>query len=292
MLLNHHLIFRIFPRPFTLFSQEYTMSFIPTPRDVQASSFNNGNDQYIIVNGRRIFCGNGVSGRDITSAAGNPSKRRVVKIASGHVQKIDPFHHYSPEELRDKNGRPVKIKTMPERTKGGLLDFFGNASPASREPNPAPRPSAPQTPFSGRRSEFSRRLILDQINDVARNVFKAPVQFDNGGDWVVFPSFRLPGNWSVPTTPLMILFPTDYPVLPPIGFYLPDTLPSPNGHKYAQAYHSASAAPLMRGWHWYCCYVQDGAWQPAPMNARNGWRDGDNLYTYLTLVSEALASSD
>ncbi len=278
--------------PFTLFSQENTMSYIPSPREVQAPSSVNScsRDQYIIVNGRRIACDRGVFGHDITSAAGNPRKRRVVRIAAGQVQKIDPFHYYSPEELRDKNGRPVKIKTMPERTKGGFFDFLGNQVTATREP--APRPAAGQDLFSGRRTEFSRRLILDQIDDVTRNIFKAPSRFDNNGDWVVFPSFRLPGNWSVPVTPLMILFPTDYPALPPIGFYLPDTLPSPNGHKFARAYHSASEAPLMRGWHWYCCYVQDGAWQPAPMNARNGWRDGDNLYTYLTLVSEALASGD
>ena len=256
------------------------MSCIPNSHSFDQPPFSSVNryarEQYIIVNGRRIACGNGISGFDIAAAAGNPRKRRVVKIAAGQVQKIDASHYYSPEELMDRNGRPVKISTMPERTKGGFIPGSVNT----------------QNPFSGFRSAFSRHLILDQIDDVARNFFKAPLRFDENADWVVFPTFRLPGNWSVPTAPLMILFPTDYPAVPPIGFYLPDTLPSPNGHKFSRVYHSASDAPLLRGWHWYCCNVDDGAWQPAPMNARNGWRDGDNLYTYITLINEVLASSD
>lgn len=263
-------------------------------------------DNYVIINGRRISCDSGISGQDITNMAGNTSGRRVVKVSGGWVEKIEPSRWYRPEDLKDRNGNPVKIKTMPERTKGGFFDFFSGSQPSARVVTPAPNPQprgvpapqaravrAPQGMFGGVRSDYSRALIREQVIDVARNYCKSPVTFDeDNADWVVFPQFRLPRGWSQPTTALMIMFPRDYPVLPPIGFYLPEDLPSPHGHLYGNAYHNASAAPLKEGWHWYCCYVSDGAWQPAPMNARKGWRDGDNLWTYLTLVNEVLSSND
>lgn len=243
-----------------------------------------GNEDFVIINGRRVACSAGISGQEIINQTGNSYGRRVVKVSGGYVQKIDPRRHYAPHELKDKNGRPVKIKTMPERTKGG---FFNSLASLCQ------RQAAPQGIFEGRRTPMSHNLITEQVIDVARNYFKSPVSFDEeNANWVVFPQFRLPRDWSQPTTPLLINFPRDYPSLPPIGFYLPDSLPSPHGHKYSQAYHDASSAPLLQGWDWYCCYVSPGGWQPAPLNSRNGWRDGDSLWTYITLINEALASND
>lgn len=271
------------------------MSHIPSPHMVesfgngQRSFFEDDNEGFIIVNGRRIRYGNGISGRKIMEMAGNDRGRRVVKVSGGCVKKIEPQHYYTPEELIDKHGRSVKITTMPERTKGGLFDFLSSVL------GQAPQESAPSQLgiFGGQRSEISRQIITEQVIDLAENYFKHPVVFDEKtADYVIFPKFRLPRNWSQPTTPLLIMFPRDYPVLPPIGFYLPDTLPSPHGHKYSEAYHSASSAPLQEGWHWYCCYVEDGSWRPAPLHAPKSQRKGDNLWTYLTLINEVLASND
>lgn len=246
-------------------------------------------EDFVIINGRRVACGAGLSRQEIINQIGNSYGRRVVKVSGGYVQKIDPRRHYAPHELKDKYGRPVKIKTMPERTKGGFFDFIG----LGQRPQAQAPISTPQGIFEGRRTPTSRQIITEQVIDVARNYFKSPVSFDEeNANWVVFPQFRLPRGWSQATTPLLINFPRDYPALPPIGFYLPSNLPSPHGHKFGRTYHNASSAPLLKEWDWYCCYITPGGWQPAPLNSRNGWRDGDSLWTYLTLINEVLASND
>jgi hypothetical protein len=179
-------------------------------------------------------------------------------------KQIDPSQRYSKDELIDKKGKPVKISTIPDRSKGS---------------------------FDGSRDHLSKNIVTEQVFDVATNLFKDGVDFDeDNADWMVVPKFYLPPNWRsiARTTPLMVLFPTEYPEMPPIGFYLKDTLPSPNGHVYKNAYHEASAAPIQKGWNWYCCYIAPGAWRPA----RNNWRRGDSLWTYFTLINEVLASAD
>ncbi len=122
---------------------------------------------------------------------------------------------------------------------------------------------------------------------------RQPIEFDDeNADWVVIPNFPLPHNWSRSSTALMILFPTDYPAVPPIGFYLPHKLRSPHGHKFDFAHDGAADAPLQEGWDWYCCTVNKGAWRPAPPRARGGWRRGDNLFDYITLIKEVLGSDE
>lgn len=104
--------------------------------------------------------------------------------------------------------------------------------------------------------------------------------------WMVVPHYRLPKRWHhiAVETPLMIVFPDDYPLLPPIGFYMrADIQGSLDGHFFDSAYHEAWKEPLEHGWKWYCVYIHAGAWRPA-----RDWRHGDNLFTYFQLVGEAL----
>lgn len=224
----------------------------------------NQQGNYVIINGRRIPVSGSMSGRDLTRAAGEVDGRRVVKVGRGlDVEHIDPNRSYSAAELRGKDGRPAKIVSMPDRTKGGL--------------------------FEGRRSALSKTLITEQVYDVALNFAKGGVEFDEqDANWLVFPKFFMPKAWGVPTAPVLLLFPTDYPTLPPIGFYLPEALRSPHGHFYNKAYHEASSAPTQKGWNWYCCYIHNGAWRPAPASQPGNWRRGDNLWTYITLINEVL----
>jgi len=91
----------------------------------------------------------------------------------------------------------------------------------------------------------------------------------------------------------LIVFPTEYPVLPPVGFYLKQDIPlSVNGHLYQSAYHEACSDPLTQGWKWYCVYINAGSWQPAPVIHSGDWRKGDSLWTYFTLISEVLSGTD
>lgn len=156
----------------------------------------NQQGNYVIINGRRIPVSGSMSGRDLTRAAGEVDGRRVVKVGRGlDVEHIDPNRSYSAAELRGKDGRPAKIVSMPDRTKGGL--------------------------FEGRRSALSKALITEQVYDVALNFAKGGVEFDEqDANWLVFPKFFMPKAWGVPTAPVLLLFPTDYPTLPPIGFYV------------------------------------------------------------------------
>jgi len=110
---------------------------------------------------------------------------------------------------------------------------------------------------------------------------------------MVAPQYRLPPRWHsiARTSPLLIALPTDYPAIPPIGFYLTADLPlSPNGHLFEAAYHEAWKEPLKRDWKWYCVYISPGSWRPAPVRRPGDWKQGDNLWQYFTLINEALNS--
>jgi hypothetical protein len=112
------------------------------------------------------------------------------------------------------------------------------------------------------------------VIDIAGKFFRQGVEFDEeNADWLVVPNYQLPSNWHhiARTTALMVIFPNDYPRLPPIGFYLPDDLPmAHDGHLIGFAAHGASNAPIQEGWKWYCVYIHNGAWQPSRGVASRG----------------------
>lgn len=221
---------------------------------------------FVIINGRRVPVGGQVRGDELGRMLNAGPGRRPVKVADGGSELLDASRYYSAADLTDRRGNPVKISSIPDRTKGAEL-------------------------FSGRRNDLSRAIIEEQVYDVAAKFVRGNVQFDeDNADWMVFPNFHLPRNWAVERAPLLLVFPREYPVQPPIGFYLPATLESPNGHFYGQAYHGAASAPTLEGWNWYCCTVNHGSWRPYPVRYSGDWRRGDNLWTYITLITEVLAS--
>ena len=157
-------------------------------------------------------------------------------------------------------------------------------------------PRRRKSSFGGARSALSKQIITEQVLDIAEHFLKEGVDFDeDNANWMVAPKFFLPKNWShvADTTALLIAFPTEYPEIPPIGFYMMASLPlSPNGHLYPKAYHAAWHEPLAKGWNWYCVYIEPGNWRPAPVRRSGDWKRGDNLWTYFRLIQETLGSPD
>ncbi len=224
-----------------------------------------------IINGRRIQVPpSGITGQNLIQQANPGSNRRLVMQQGPIFKQIQPSHTYKPEELYDRNGNPVKITTIPDRTKG--------------------------VTYGGDRTFLSKSIITEQVYDIAQKLFKQGVSFDeNNADWMIANQYVLPPIWHpiARTTDLLIIFPTEYPELPPVGFYLKEDIPlSVNGHLYQRAYHEACSDPLTQGWKWYCVYIHNGAWQPAPIQRPGDWRKGDNLWTYFTLISEVLSGTD
>lgn len=219
-----------------------------------------------IINGRRIDPNNvpngGMYGQDLVRGIAISAGRRPVIQRGGHFEPLDQNKRYAKHELQDRQGRGVKVTSIPDRSKGG---------------------------FGGNRSRESKQIITEQVVDIATHLFKRGVDFDeNDAHSMVVPRYPLPPCWHhiARSTALMVCFPTEYPVLPPVGFYMMADIPaSPDGHFFQAAYHDAWQEPINHGWKWYCIYIHQGQWQPA----RN-WKEGDNLYTYFTLISEALAN--
>lgn len=219
-----------------------------------------------IMNGRRLdpnSLNNGAHGSELARLAKVAPGRRAILECGGKVQTIDEHRHYARHELIDKQGRGAKPTTMPKRYKGG---------------------------FGGRRSHRSKQIITEQVTDISRTLFRSQgVDFDHSdAHWMVVPTYNLPPRWHriARNTALMVVFPDEYPALPPIGFYMMADIPlSPDGHFFQGVAHSAWQAPIEQGWKWYCVYIDNGAWQPA-----QNWRDGDNIYTYFHLIREALGN--
>lgn len=219
-----------------------------------------------IINGKRVSIPTPmeVQGSQIKKGTKLKENRRlVIEKNDNSFESIEDDGIYSLNDFS-------KISNIPDRTKGNFFQV---------------------------RSKFSKEIIKNQVIDLGTKLFKNQnLQFDEENcDWLVIPEYKLPKNWHhlAKNTPLLIIFPTEYPNNPPIGFYLKADLKiSPNGHFYDKAYHSAAKEPLESGWKWYCVYLEDGSWQPHFIKYLEDWKKGDNLWTYFQLISEVLESTD
>jgi hypothetical protein len=223
----------------------------------------------VIINGRRVTIpGTQTQGSDIISQVNPRDGRRTVIYSGIEAETIEPYKTYRDSDLVDKKGNPVKVTTIPDRTKGS---------------------------FWGDRSRYSQSIITEQVYDIAAHYFKSGVEFDEeNAHWLKVPKYILPKMWHsiAQTSPLLIVFPTEYPEQPPIGFYLKaDLRGAPDGHLFPSVYHEAAREPLDQGWKWYCVYINPGSWQPARVRKSGDWKYGDNLWTYFTLIKEALSTS-
>ena len=243
------------------------------------------NKTYYTMNGKRVALPTRpISGEELANTAtqGRKGRRAIMSEKSGVSHRtIDRTKIYNPNDLTRDDGRPVEIRTIPERVKGAEIESVGT--------------------FFGQRSDESKRLIRDQVIHVAAYMFKGQdITFDeDGAHTVIIPEFVLPKGWTPKKTPLMIIFPVEYPRLPPTGFYIhTDCVPpsDKSGHLFAgTAYYGTFGEKEKEkqwlrdnDWAWYCAHIQAGAWIPAKTRELTDWRRGDNLFTFFTLINEVL----
>jgi hypothetical protein len=110
-------------------------------------------------------------------------------------------------------------------------------------------------------------------------------------DWLMIPKYPLPERWKERWCKLMIIFPNDYPQIPPIGFYLNKKFHLKSGnednHLIGSGYHGAPNL-IRNGWHWYCVTMQNdsqGGWHASADHSKP-----DNLWTFLNMLRESLTN--
>ncbi|SJZ37430.1 E2 family protein E [Cetobacterium ceti] len=219
-----------------------------------------------IINGKRVTIPTpiDIEGNKLKKYSNLKENRRmIIEKNDNSFETIKDEETYSLDDYS-------KISEIPDRTKGNYFEI---------------------------RSEISKAIIKSQIIDLGNKLFKNQnLQMDeNNCDWLIVPEYKLPKNWHYLSkkTPLLIVFPQNYPSEPPVGFYLKEQLKnSPNGHFYQEAYHNAAKEPLKFGWKWYCVYILKKSWQPSSIKHIEDWRKGDNLWTYFQLIAEVLESSE
>ena len=93
-----------------------------------------------IINGRRIQVPPaGITGQNLIQQVNPGPGRRPVIQQGAAFRPIQSNYTYKPSELFDKHGNPVKITTIPDRTKG--------------------------VTYGGDRTFLSKQLITEQVYD-------------------------------------------------------------------------------------------------------------------------------
>ena len=145
-----------------------------------------------------------------------------------------------------------------------------------------------------RRSPECTARIRAEIHLVAPRFAKHDgVDYDEANcDWLMIPSYPLPERrWRARFCKLMVIFPSAYPLTPPVGFFLNHKLTLRNGfhdgHLIGTGLHGAPDISAHQ-WFWYCVTVNEharGGWHPS-----SHYDEPDNLHTYLDLVREVLTN--
>jgi len=201
--------------------------------------------------------------------------------------------HYDP----DTGDSRVVERADTVRSKPNAI--FNTAKPADK--------GAAVMTFNGTRADWQKRLIQEQVAWVTTSKTKgicgeAFTAQDVAWSGIVFHHFSLPSLWkrvnpNQLTTDLMIIFPDQYPELPPVGFYLPRRLqvPPEAAHLFEGGVEGRYGVPADllqnlagKGWVWFCSHVRVGKWNPAPIQRVSNWRNGDNLASLISNASVVL----
>ncbi len=181
-------------------------------------------------------------------------KKRKIAIAQTGGSELIPLDQIPPgTDL----GNEARIKTYPSGTVKGDTNA---------------------------RREYYIKSHVASVADVYGERYGQPVQLDKLLRFVYIPCFTLPRKWGMRTTPLIIWFPTDYPEIPPNGFYLSKKCQGP--HIFSRMVYGASPDLSSKGWNWFCVHC-DAGWHPQEDPNKE-----DNLWTFLDVIRLSLSIAE
>ena len=144
----------------------------------------------------------------------------------------------------------------------------------------------------------NKAYLLSQVYSVAQFYYqknKNPIILGKNFDFIYIPDFGLTtARWTEKTTPIIIHIPPDYPIMPPVGFFLRADLGLKRGrfdqHFFkGTAFYEASdfydrLGLAEKGWAFYCLKIT-GGWHhsPDPLNP-------NCLWDYINFIREALST--
>ena len=181
-----------------------------------------------------------------------------------------------------------------------LTELFGGKTrtPSAPAATTVARPGQPAaTNRANRQSDRRKRYITIQSMQLAerfsRDGGEGIVLDEENFDWLVIPKYPMPARWKQRWTSLMLLLPTAYPDVPPMGFYLTIKGGLRNGQQDSHlfsggGYYEGAPDHSSQGWYWYCVHANvegSGGWRPSADPRRN-----DNLFTFLNMAREALTT--
>ena len=206
-----------------------------------------------------------------------------------------------------KDGRQIMVEdaagmhTLKENT------YYSLPPKAKYKDSPAVRKAADysESDYSYRkyrRDPWRNEVIRQQITDLERNFTHEDIMVDDASNptSILIPHFKLPAatrklNPGLTTTPLIIVLPDQYPFLPPVGFFLPETVNAGAHSGFSKGYHGAPNYGEVHDmisnmkFRWYCSSVVADTWQPARFQYVEDWKKGDNLWNIITLITEVMS---
>jgi len=100
-----------------------------------------------------------------------------------------------------------------------------------------------------------------------------PLEYGANLEWILFKEFPLPPGWNKTTTPLLVLIPPGYPMIPPDNFYVPIGFRLASGAMPSN--YGEGQSHLGQQWGQFSFHVKE-LWSP-----KADILEGDNLLTFM-----------
>ncbi len=193
-----------------------------------------------------------------------------------------PFEEATGSQIKQQLGMPAD-RTLAMRTDRGLVEIPDDGE--VKLPEGAELVDIPFHEYGA--SKLTGRRIRDEVEELRRRYgHSVRCGFDQDLDrwWVLVPNLTLPRGWKQRMTPVVITVTDRYPMEPPDGFLLSNSLCDIHGYSPAHYYGTNGRHPKLtaKGYGWFCLHLTN--WQ-------RGYTPDhcDSIAKFLTLIELALA---